>query len=72
MKTKRFVLAAALMISAAACTGNPTAPEAATRRPGAASPSTSETTTPTTSQPVTEPVVDDGTGQVGSGCCAKA
>ena len=74
MKTKRFLLAAALMISAAACTANPTAPEAATRRPGAASPSTSETATPAISQPITEPVVDpdDGTGAGGSGCCAKA
>jgi hypothetical protein len=75
MKTKRFLLAAALMISAAACTGNPTAPEAATRRPGAASPSTSETATPTISQPIADPIivepVDDGTGAGGSGCCAN-
>ena len=71
MKTKRFLLAAAMMATVAACTADPIAPEATTRRPGTAPPSTSETTTPTTSQPVAEPTGGDGTGQVGSGCCAK-
>lgn len=71
MKTKRFLLAAALTI-AAACTGEPTAPEPAIRGPGAvpASTSTSETAEPTTSTPVAEPAADDG-GSFGSGCCAN-
>lgn len=71
MKTKRFLLAAALTVTAAACTGNPTAPEAATRRPGTAAPSTSETTEPTATNPITQPTdpVDPGTGAGGSGCC---
>jgi hypothetical protein len=69
MKTKRFLLAAAIAIAASACTGDATAPESAVRGPAAVPASMSETTVPTLIEPVEEPATDDGSGNIGSGCC---
>ena len=70
MKTKRFLLAAALTMAAAACSADVTAPDAALRAPAgayetAAAPDSATTTTATTTDPVA-PKNDDG-GHTGSG-----
>lgn len=70
MKTKRLLLAAALAIAAAGCARDATAPEPAVRGPGAVPASSSEAQKPVV--PTTaEELTDDGTGNIGSGCCAN-
>lgn len=78
MKTKRCLLAVAVTLAAAACSGDITAPAASLRAPASADQSTaaslegSTTTTTTTTTPtaVDPPKPDPGdTGAVGSGCC---
>lgn len=69
MKTKRFLLAAVILASVAACSGEVTAPDASLRAGANASvapdATTSSTTTPTVTEP--EPVKDEDGGLVGSG-----
>jgi ABC-type glycerol-3-phosphate transport system substrate-binding protein len=76
MKIKRCLLAVAVTLAAAACSGDITAPAPSVRAPGSAdqsaasveeSTTTTSTTTPTTLDPV-EPDPGD-TGSTGSGCC---
>ncbi|HYR06613.1 MAG TPA: hypothetical protein VEQ60_02515 [Longimicrobium sp.] len=64
MKIKRCLLAVAVTVTAAACSTDPTAPDAALRAPESAA-TLQENETTTTPTPVL-PVVDDG-GLVGSG-----
>lgn len=70
MKNCRLVIAAAVALSAAACSGDVTAPEPAVRA-GDAVPSSSTTAQPQVTDPVVPPPEDTGSGQGGSGCCAK-
>ena len=65
MKTKRFLLAAALAFAAAACSGDVTAPDPAVRAPAAGA-LTDESQTGPTAPVVVEPVEEDG-GHLGSG-----
>lgn len=71
MKIKRSLLAVAITLAAAACSGDVTSSDPALRASQSAAPG--ETTTTSTPAPaVTDPEEDDdGTGAVGSGCCAN-
>jgi ABC-type glycerol-3-phosphate transport system substrate-binding protein len=66
MKTKRFLLAVAVTMAAAACSADVTAPDPTLRAPAGAQ--NVEATAASTTQPPapTEPVEGDG-GHVGSG-----
>lgn len=65
MKTKRFLLAAAIAMAAAACSGDVTAPDPAARAPGSGHASTSgQETEASTAAP--EAAEEDG-GTMGSG-----
>lgn len=68
MKNYRLLLAAAIALSAAACSGDVTAPDPAVRA-GDAVPSSSTTAQPQVINPADPPQED--TGNMGSGCCAK-
>jgi hypothetical protein len=63
MKTSRFLLAAALLAAAAACSGSVTAPESA--QPAGASADTAPTTP--TAVPPTDPEPEGDGGYMGSG-----
>jgi hypothetical protein len=64
MKTKRFLLAAAITLAAAACSADVTAPDPTLRADEAAA--ALEEGTPTTTPAPEEPVEGDG-GYIGSG-----
>lgn len=70
MKIKRCLLAVAVTVTAAGCSGDVTAPDPsfhAQQSGGALDETTTTSTTPTT---VTPPEPDPGdTGSAGSGCC---
>jgi ABC-type glycerol-3-phosphate transport system substrate-binding protein len=72
MKTKRSLLAVAITLAAAACSGDITAPDPALRAPASAHHTTS-TENPTTVVAPEEPKDDSGgdNGSWGSGCCVN-
>jgi ABC-type glycerol-3-phosphate transport system substrate-binding protein len=75
MKIKRCLLAVAVTVTAAACSADVTAPDAALRAPASAHESAAAleetTTTSTSTTTIIEPVQPDpdDTGSTGSGCC---
>lgn len=66
MKNYRLLLAAAVALSAAACSGDVTAPDPAVRA-GDAPASSNAVPDPEVIVPVDPP--QDGSGNLGSGCC---
>ncbi|HEX2211032.1 MAG TPA: hypothetical protein VHG93_25335 [Longimicrobium sp.] len=64
MKTVRCLLAAAVMLAAAACSGSVTAPDAALHAPGEAALEESPTSATT---PTTPAAGEDDSGLIGSG-----
>ncbi|HEY0019339.1 MAG TPA: hypothetical protein VGC13_23765 [Longimicrobium sp.] len=69
MKNYRLLLAAAVALSAAGCSGDVTAPDPAVRAGGAPA-SGNAAPEPVVVSPAEEPT-DNSAGQGGSGCCAK-
>lgn len=74
MKTKRFLLAAALLVAAAGCAREVTSPDPSLRAPDAtrhdAAPAPEEGSSSTTAAPPEEDPGDSGS--TGAGCCIIA
>ena len=72
MKPKRSLLAVAITLAVAACSGDVTAPDPALRASQSTAPESTTTNTTAPTVAPEEPVEgDDGTGSTGSGCCAN-